>query len=272
MKGVYETSISLLKSSVNRYTRAHVRSSLFPNPIVPVLECTHMMGNNQSKVSEIPDILLRSRTQREGAPTLTRIRIDSLVYSTTTSERELQVSREARQNRPWLPQLLEHGRPADFTPDMNFIANSALMVSLIGNIFFPELADESLSAESCAAMVMWLLEERAKKPWATLWLFLNTRCNLMWPHTPRFPVGAVLMDKDILVIQMQVMARELAERIRKTFVDYRFVCEGCGRMVKDNECFRSCSCKQVYYCSKECQCLNWPQHRLECTAIPSEPI
>ena len=243
------------------------------------------MGNNQSKVSEISDILLRSRTsiQREGAPTLIRVRIDSLGYTTTTSERALQLSRSARQNKPWLLQLLEQGRPAGFTPDMNFIANSALMVSQIGSIFFPELGrysllsmvigDESLSAQRWAATVMWLLEERAKKPWATLWLFLNTRCNLVWPHmaSPRFPVGALLMDKDIPVIQMQVMARELAERIRKTFVDYcRFVCEGCGRMVKDNERFRSCSCKQVYYCSKECQRLNWPQHCLECTAIRAE--
>ena len=248
-----------------------------------------MMGNNQSKVSEIPDILLRSRTsiQREGAPTLTWVSVDSVKYTTTTSERDLQVSREARQNKPWLLQLLEHGRPAGITPDMNFMANSALMVSQMGSIFFPDLArynlssmvigDESLKAQRWAATVMSFLEERSKKPWATLWLFLNTRSNLLWPHfasaSPRFPVGALLMDKDIPVIQMQVMSRNLAHIIHHTFVDSRrFVCEGCGRMVKDNERFCSCSCKQVYYCSKECQRLNWPQHRLECTAIPSEPI
>ena len=239
------------------------------------------MGNNQSKVSEIPDILLRSRTQREGAPTLTRLRIDSLGYTTTTSERELQLSSIARQNKPWKLQLLEQGRPVGFNPDRNFIANSALLVTQVGSIFFPELeryspslmviGDESLSAQRRAAQVMWLLEERAKKPWATLWLFLNTRCNLVWPHmrSPRFPVGALLVYKDIPVIQMQVMTWELTERMRNTFVhESRFVCEGCGRMVKDNERFRSCSCKQVYYCSKECQRLNWPQHCLEC----SEPV
>ena len=130
----------------------------------------------------------------------------------------------------------------------------------------------ALSIEACAATIMWLLEETSKNPWTTLWLFLNARCHKVWPHLEirglRIGKLLTLENMDVLV---KVIVEELADRMANTQADHRrLVCTGCGRMVEENERFSKCECKQVYYCSKECQLLSWPQHSLECTAVQKE--
>ena len=242
------------------------------------------MGNNQSKISTVPNLLLAtsSRTVQLEAMSPRRVSVASLHFSTTTSETAIRQSLRDRQCKRWLLQLLEKGRPTGFTPNIAFVVNSAEMVTQMGNLFFPDMdkstledlipGNVALSIEACAATIMWLLEETSKNPWTTLWLFLNARCHKVWPHLEirGLRIGNLLsLEKmDVLV---NLIVKELADRMADTQANqYCLVCTGCGRMVEENERFSKCECKQVSYCSKECQLLSWPQHSLECTAVQKE--
>ena len=228
------------------------------------------MGSNHSKMSFVPDLHMHTRLlKQEQSAVSTFCRIGSLQYSTTTPERDLIASLECTQNKPWLSQLLERGRPEGFRPDLNFTLNSALLVALMGSNIFFELAGMKLSIEARAATVMWIMEEKTKNPWKTLWAFLNTACRNIWGvKSPRKPIGALLSSEDVHPIQILDLATKLMNRLRDTFQDCgRLVCAACGRMAINHERFRSCPCKAVYYCSEACHQQHWPHHRLECTAV-----
>ena len=228
------------------------------------------MGSNQSKMSSVPDLLMHTRLlKQEQSAVSTLCRIGSLQYSTTTPERDLFASLESTQNKPWLSQLLEKGSPEGFCLNLNFTMNSALLVALMGSIIFFELAGMKLSIQARAATAMWIMEEKTKNPWKTLWAFLNTSCRHTWGGTsPRKPIGALLSSEDVHPIQILDLATKLMNRLRDTFQDCgRLVCAACGRMAMNHERFRSCPCKAVYYCSEACHQQHWPHHRLECTAV-----
>ena len=228
------------------------------------------MGSNQSKLSSVPDLLMQTRVlKHEQSAVPTSCRIGSLRYLTTTSERDILACLESIQNKPWLSQLLEKGCPQGFPTNLNFTWNSALLVALMGSTIFCELAGLKLSIQARTATVMWLMEEKTKNPWKTLWAFLNTSCRHIWGGTsPRKPIGALLSSEDLHQVLILELATKLMNRIRDTFEDCRrLVCAGCGRMAMNHERFRSCPCKAVYYCSEACHHQHWPHHCLECTAV-----
>jgi hypothetical protein len=54
------------------------------------------------------------------------------------------------------------------------------------------------------------------------------------------------------------------EALEEITVD-RDECSGCHRRAESNEIFKCCSkCKEVYYCSRECQVSNWSVHKVRC--------
>ena len=51
--------------------------------------------------------------------------------------------------------------------------------------------------------------------------------------------------------------------------DYCLTCGGCGARATDRT-LKRCPCKKVYFCSKECQVICWPVHKLECSVVTNK--
>ena len=241
------------------------------------------MGNNQSKHSDVPNFLHETSLQSvslDSKPRMVKVRVSDLKSSTTTSGTALSQAMRDRQNKGWLLQLLEKGRPEGFRPGHAFALFSAAVVVGLGRTLAPgviiccskelDFGSDVRRIEACAASVMWVLEEEYKNPWKTLWLFFNSRCHEVWPDWEiclETQIGKLLTyadtKSDLLPLVEALKMRMLATRAPP----FRLHCAGCGRMVEEYERFKKCRCGMVHYCSEACQRLSWPHHKHSCTAI-----
>ncbi|CAA7269782.1 unnamed protein product [Cyclocybe aegerita] len=55
------------------------------------------------------------------------------------------------------------------------------------------------------------------------------------------------------------------EKEKEKMADFAMTCSHCLKIPEDKKCFQKCArCKSMWYCSRECQKLDWPFHRRDC--------
>ena len=127
------------------------------------------MGSNQSKFSKVLVSLARIANRDDWpTPRMVKVKIDSIHFTTTTSEKAMQQEREKRLSKPWKEQLLAHGRPLVYTINDAFFEHTTVLVAAAGVSLFGSLFETHHTVFHVAATFMWLLEERVKRPWSVL--------------------------------------------------------------------------------------------------------